>query len=256
MEVQRQKDEIASFKDLWAWGYFEGDPLDPHAQSSYSAYDVRNQYSDQSEQRRDKQIPAEEIGFLSCVYVAYVACIRPFLKGGMSVLEIGPGRGAWSKAMLAHDPWHLHALDALSAEHNAFFEYVGARDNVSYTQVTDFSCSAVEDNSIDFFFSFGVFCHISREGTEEYFQNVFKKMRSNTHGFVLISDYDKFARALGQPAGVDLDHEDTTPNPGRWYHIGTDWFCGMMKKIGFEIVDPDTGVNIRDPVVHFRRPPR
>src|SRR5687768_18557308 len=66
--------ELARFQELWRGGYYEGNPLDPAAVSKY-----------------------EDLGYLSILYVTHRMCIRPFIDAQTRVLEIGPGRGAWTK---------------------------------------------------------------------------------------------------------------------------------------------------------------
>jgi len=115
--------EIKAFEGLWPGGYWEGDPADPHTVSSYSAIDMNEGYASQAAVRAEKRICAEELGFLSTLHVVYLMCIRNRVRDKV-VLEIGPGRGAWSKAILESGAARLFALDALSAEHNQFFPYV------------------------------------------------------------------------------------------------------------------------------------
>jgi hypothetical protein len=62
----------------------------------------------------------------------------------------------------------IYALDALSAEHNGIFDYLGNPANVEYHQVADFECKMIDDNEIDFLFSFGCLCHVSFEGISAY----------------------------------------------------------------------------------------
>ena len=237
--------EVASFDGIWAGGYFEGDPLDPHALSHYAAIDHRNGYLLQP-----TELTARPISYISVLYATYLLTIRNKLPERAVVLEIGPGRGGWTKALLGQSVQKLYALDALSAEHNGFWTYVGNDPRVVYTQVGDFECTPVPDREIDFFFSFGVFCHISRRGTEAYFTSVARKMKPGATGFCMISDYDKMGKALGT---VISQEEHDQPEPGRWYHLGTDWFCSLLNAKGFDVLDEDIGVIIRDPIVHFRR---
>ena len=237
--------EIASFETLWAGGYFEGDPLDPHARSHYSALDNQNGYSEQP-----SNLPARQMGFISALHATYLLTIRNRLPVLATVLEIGPGRGGWTKALLTQNPSKIYALDALSAEHNGFYSYVGNDNRVTYVQVDNFECAPVPDCSVDFFFSFGVFCHISRRGTETYFSSIARKMKQGATGYCMISDYEKMGRALGH---VVSQNEHDQPEAGRWYHLGQTWFCEMLNKHGFEILDSDIGVLVRDPIVHFRR---
>ena len=73
-------DEINSFNNVWKGGYFEGEVLDPVSHSSYGP-----------------------LGYLSVLYVLYLVSIKPYVTKKTTVLEIGPGRGAFTKAILRHD---------------------------------------------------------------------------------------------------------------------------------------------------------
>ena len=52
------------------------------------------------------------------------------------------------------------------------------------------------DDSVDYFFSFGVFCHLKPEMCETYLTSLAKKMRAGSHAFLMIADYDKYNYCL------------------------------------------------------------
>src|SRR5215211_8441597 len=81
------------FEIAWPQGYFEGNPLDPIGPSTYLTY-----------------------GYLSSLYVTYKVCIEPYIDAHTTVLEIGPGRGAWTKAILASEPRKVWAVDVTPPE--------------------------------------------------------------------------------------------------------------------------------------------
>lgn len=258
----RLADEIRSFGNLWPGGYFEGDPLDPRSASSYPF----------------------EMSFVSILHVTYLVCIKPYVTPETVALEIGPGRGAWSKAILSRNPRELVCLDALPAEHNGFWTYVGRDERVKYIQVSDFECADLPENKFNFVFSFGCLCHISPEGVEAYFRNLHGKLRSGANAFVMIADYGKYNKAIREagesnflrdlfrarrywPIRAQLEllkglfdpaqkstSESPAAMPGRWYHLGIDRACEMLEKHGYEVVCTDLEVNFRDPVIHFRKP--
>ena len=150
------KKEIARFEGLWEGGYYEGDPLRFLSRSNYGSY-----------------------GYISILHATYLLCIKPYIKPETIALEIGPGRGGWTKALLpAKEIW---ALDALSAEYNQFYEYLNHPKNVKYIQVEDFSCKDLPENYFDYMFSFGCLCHVSFEGTTEYAKNLFDKLKSGAN---------------------------------------------------------------------------
>lgn len=259
MLSSKLKANMESFHKTWRGGYYEGDPLDPVGRSTYG-----------------------DLGYLSCLYALYAACIKPYVNADTIVCEIGCGRGAWTKTFLsAKEIW---CLDVVPPEYNEFWNYVGSHEHVKYLQVNDFSCSELPDNHFTYFFSFGCLCHVPFEGTTQYMQNMYRKLKPGSHGFVMVADYDKYNAALNDPNKFSVNIRTaprrirwllkayvlasrwlspTAPRdklegdhhePGRWYHAGTDATCEMLERVGYRVLDRDIGLNLRDPVIHFVRP--
>lgn len=258
------KKELDSFSGHWQGGYYEGDPLDPLSRSTYG-----------------------QIGFVSSIHATYLSCIKPYINPESKVIEIGPGRGAWTKCMLeAKEIW---ALDALPESHNQFYNYLNHPNHVKYFQVEDFSCSMLPEDHFNFLFSFGCLCHVSFEGISSYAKNLHAKLKPGSHCFWMVADYKKYNetvlnlekytiwrameprifgfRKLGilffklmmklerralkdSNLKVDNDHQ---PRKGRWYDAQKDRTCSMLESNGYQIVDKDMGTSLRDPVIHFVR---
>lgn len=260
--TDRLKKQLHSFQNVWRGGYYEGDPLDPMTHSSYG-----------------------QVGWMSVLHATYLRCIKPYINAQTIALEIGPGRGAWTKTMLAAK--EIWVLDAVSAEDNKFWEYVGKAPNVHYEQVFDFSCQKLPDEYFNYLFSFGCLCHVSFEGIEAYAKNLFPKLKSGANCFWLVADYEKYNRLVSElekysvwiqaaPVGrryapirkilktviAKMDKRplplmpdvDDDPSPGRWYHAGTDRTCEMLTKHGYQILDKDVGTVMRDPIIYFVKP--
>jgi len=252
--------DIADFHTVWAGGYYEGDPTDAFAASSYLGS-----------------------GYVSVLYVTYLVCIKPFVGPETTVLEIGPGRGAWTKTFLDLGASKVWALDAASAEHTGFNDYVGMRREVEYRQVSDQTLGDVPDNSIDYFFSFGVFCHLPEAIIGDYLKALPGKMRSGAHGFFLIADFDQHDARMRDPDALDrlfelrryipqrIVHrvmsrlapfkykarsrwEDPGPPPTEWYHLGKTKAAQLAREAGLIVIEEDTGTCPRDPILHVVRP--
>ena len=256
---EKLSEEIASFEGLWQGGYYEGDPLSPLSRSTYGNY-----------------------GYISVLHSTYLRCIKPYIKPETVALELGPGRGAWTRTML--DAKEIWTLDALSAEYNRFFEYLNHPPNVRYFQVNDFECRELPENRFDYMFSFGCLCHVSFEGINSYAANIFPKLKSGANCFWLVADkrkYNDFVetaekfdiwRGLApqrknlsfvkiifemiskrtKPAFQKID--DFGGGQGHWHNAGTERTCEMLEKIGYEIIDSDVGTSPRDPIIHFVKP--
>lgn len=252
----RLMEELESFQQLWQGGYFEGDPLHPISRSSYG-----------------------DLGYISTLHATYLRCIKPYVRKDTVAVEIGPGRGAWTRAMLSAK--EVYALDALPEEHNGFYEYLGYPSHVKYFQVADFRCHMLPENHFDFMFSFGCLCHVSFEGIQEYAVHLFPKLKSGSNCFWMVADYEKYNCAVEafdtinvknaifrrpqrnliqksivatrRPPRIDPD-KDNHPSPGRWYHAGIQRTCDMLERIGYLVHDPDVGTCLRDPILHFVKP--
>ncbi|MEW2633708.1 class I SAM-dependent methyltransferase [Streptomyces sp. NPDC048389] len=258
--------ELESFRNIWKGGFFGADPLAP-LDSLYGLW-----------------------GYTSMQHAIYLACIKPYINSKTSAVEIGPGRGAWTRAMVGAG--EVTCLDALSAEHNGFWQYVGRRENVRYFKVEDFSCGMLADDSVDYLFSFDALCHVSFDGISAYMDSLFPKFRSGAHGFIMVADYAKYnsfvenlpqfdvtrtllAKNSGQLKQRLVDvyllplqtrarnrapwrplnlSEDDVARPGRWYNAGGTRTCELLEKLGYEVLDPDMELDYRSPVIHFRKP--
>lgn len=264
-------ESIAQFREIWPGGYFEGDPLDPLAHSSYGRF-----------------------GYMSVLHAAYLVCIKPYVHSNTTVIEIGPGRGAWTATFIRQGARKIYALDAAPPEHTGFWDYVGHRPEVEYLTVDDCSMEGVPDESGDYFFSFGVFCHLAQDDVRLYLASLFKKLKRGAHGFLLIGDFDKYNRLCSEQnrysvlrrleripqrrflplrwgyrainfcsepfvklQPIDKNRSDNFCTPeglGAWHHFPLDALCSHLSHTGFEVLDPDVGANPRDPIVHFLKP--
>lgn len=260
MEPAVVRDHLVSFQRLWEGGYFTGDPLN----SSVTPYGL--------------------FGYIGIPHVVYLTCIRGHVKSDTVAVELGPGRGAWTRTLLgAREVW---CLDALSAEHNGFWEYVGPQPHVRYFEVEDFSCAMLPDAAVDFVFSYDTLCHVPFEGIEAYATALYGKMRPGAHGFWMVADREKYrdfianrdsvASALTSEIGrrlvrrfVELvvhrvedrqraQHREHLaapegPEGNWWYWAGTERATAMLERVGYRVVDPDVGADPRSPILHFVR---
>jgi hypothetical protein len=263
-------DFLRRFKNAFKGGYFEGNPLDPMSSSSYGVY-----------------------GYNSTLFTVYSACIRPYVTSNTVAIEIGPGRGAWSKAILHRNCRKLYAVDVAEPEQTHFWEYVGNDPRAIYIVANDLSLCGIPDDSTDFFFSFGVFCHLKPEMCEEYLVSIHRKLKRGSRGFLMIADFDKYEQCLANAARLSIgrflveqtrkvwmparlgyllawkffrrkmDLETVSKSSDQnlwtsdgnlgWYHWGVERACQAMVRAGFEVIELDIEVCHRDPVIHFMK---
>lgn len=201
------------------------------------------------------------------------AWLHETVPPGACMLEIGCGGGQWSRSLARRCALQkLYCIDALPEEHNGFWNYVGAdkRGVVEYHQVFDFSLDCIPDDSLDFVFSYDVFCHISLSGQEAYLKNLRRKCRGGARLLIMYADPAKYLRSEPEnlwfirshlPGGEGRSHEsiqevidaaladcDGESAPGRWYWIGTERFVELAGKYGYLVECRDMDIDLTNPL--------
>lgn len=146
-------------------------------------------------------------------------CLSPFFDKQKDCLEIGCGMNFWTDRYLAPNFRTVTSLDLLpSVDFKS--------KNVRYIEVPDrdFTCYGVEDESVDFVFSFGVFCHMSLEACQKYLNSMFKKLRPGGQ----VSLYFSNNTRRPHPETQTFD-----PNVVQWVRNDYETTEAMLVKAGF-----------------------
>lgn len=220
--------ELESFNRLWSGGFRTG-------------------YSDKRNQKGLEQYLTDNLRNTDCV------------------LEIGCGGGQWTK--------HITPLvkkiicnDAKPASENHLYEYLDDfginSEDVEFHQAKDFSLDYIPDNSLDFVFSYDVFCHISLSGQSLYLENLYNKCKSGCRLVIMYADPYKFA--LSEPNRA-LEIKTLTPEDlirdcdsesydGRWYWVGMENFLNLCKKYQYNVISEDLDIDKTNPITYFSKP--
>lgn len=113
------------------------------------------------------------------------ALLTPYINHEHTVLEIGPGRGTWTR-LLSTLFGKVVTLDVLPKS-----DWLQQLPNVEHHELPDrcFRCEGVEDNSIDFVWSFGVFCHFTEAACRAYLTSIYQKMKSGASAILLFGNW-------------------------------------------------------------------
>lgn len=171
-------------------------------------------------------------------------CIIPYSEKSGVVLEIGSGGGVWTKYLIKYFKKCI-CLDVIPKPNN--FE------NVDYIELDnkDYKCSGVENDSIDFIWSFGLFCHLSYDAKFEYLKNIKIKMKPNACGVIMFTNAEKY-----WPSEKNLDNLNKDQllncNMNGWFYDNPKITVELFSKAGFKTYKqliPD----FRDSLFYFKK---
>ena len=239
---EKLKKELEAFEKVWHGGYYTG-------------------YSDKRNQKGVEEF------------------LKNNLKGEV-LLEIGCGGGQWTKFIFKLGIFKkIICIDALSAEHNKFWENLGeeAKSTIEYHHVKNFKLADIEDESLDFVFSYDVFCHISLSGTEEYIKSLYSKCNNDCQLMIMYADPSKYLnsepenrehvikylpntkltyrfsnRRLIEDALEDSDGLQSNLEP-RWYWVGIEAFRKLIHQNSFNIINIDLDIDNTNPITSFQK---
>lgn len=166
-------------------------------------------------------------------------CLAPFYDRNSVCLEIGCGAGFWTDQYLAKHFQQVIALDVIPRPQLA-------SPNIRYIEVPDrnFDCFGVADASIDFAWSFGVFCHMTLPSIQHYLHGIFRVCRPNARCSLYFSNIER------RPGTATVANtEETVP----WIENDLARTIYMIEAAGFvDVTDlmptlPDTMVSCRRP---------
>lgn len=178
--------------------------------------------------------------------------ILPFLKPDSTVMELGPGNGAWSRAILKHIPnGKLITVDYQDVTQWLDPDHYEGR--LVCHQVTDNSFAGVEDESIDFFWSMGVLCHNNKKHIEEILGSALEKMKIGAYGCHQYANWDKLDRYGWRRGGVPTDFRDMNDDEIWWPRNNQHDMVSVSLNAGWSVIKPDLGLLRRDSIIQLRR---
>lgn len=126
------------------------------------------------------------------------ACLRPYFNSKHVALEIGCGGGYWPEFYLCSNFKHVTGLDVLPGD--PFMA-----PNFTYIEVPDrdYSCWNVPDESIDFVWSFGVFCHLNLESIQQYLRSVHRVLKPGGRAVLYFSNDARRPGMVTYGGGID-----------------------------------------------------
>jgi hypothetical protein len=177
--------------------------------------------------------------------------IIPFLTPDSTVMELGPGNGAWSRAILKHIP---HGK-LITVDYQDITQWLDPNEfdgRLICNQVTDNSFSCVDAGSIDFFWSMGVLCHNNRTHIGEILQNALPKLKPNAYACHQYANWDKLDRYGWRRGGVPAEFRNLRDDEIWWPRNSQVEMVSLSVQAGWKVIKPDMGLLRRDSIIQLR----
>lgn len=114
------------------------------------------------------------------------AGLRPFYNKEHTCLEIGCGGGYWPEKHLCDNFKQVIGIDVVPTGgiKRGNFKFIEVPDR-------DYSCYGVADESVDFVWSFGVFCHLPIQAIAEYVKSAYRVLKPGGNACLYFSNIDR-----------------------------------------------------------------
>ncbi|GAB7081858.1 class I SAM-dependent methyltransferase [Megalodesulfovibrio paquesii] len=178
--------------------------------------------------------------------------VKPLLRPDAQVLELGPGRGSWTRALLAQLPeGSLHTCDFQDATPWLKPDQYGGR--LQCHQVEDNTFSCVADEQFDLFFSFGVLCHCNTSTIRTILEHALRKVKPGGHAIHNYGAWEKLG-AWGFARGGVPEEFSTQPDDAIWWPRNTvNIMASLCRDAGWTVLCDDLQYFQRDGVILLRR---
>lgn len=183
----------------------------------------------------------------------FINAVLPYIKSDSVVLELGPGKGSWSRAILKNiSNGELHVIDYQDI--SAWLNPEKYHGRLIGHKVNDSSFSCVKDECFDFFWSFGVLCHNNTENIRVILKNALPKMK---HGGVAVHQYGDWKKleAWGWKKGaIPIEFKDKKDDEIWWPRNDERTMVAIAEEAGWKVLSGDLNLLKRDSIIVLKRP--
>jgi len=180
-------------------------------------------------------------------------CLLPYLRPDSKVLELGPGRGSWTRAILKYIPQgELHAVDFQDVSKWLRPEQFNGR--LSCHKVEDMSFSKFKNDHFDFFWSLGVLCHHNTEHISEILKNSLPKMKGNAIAVHHYANWDKLEKYGWDNGNLPTWLKKKADDEIWWPRNNKETMKEIAEEAGWIVEAADMDMFKRDGIIRLRKP--
>lgn len=181
--------------------------------------------------------------------------LHPHLHSNSKVLELGPGRGSWSRAILHHIPdGELHTVDFQDV--TPWLRPSDYQGRLSCHHVQDNGFHGIQDEYFDLFWSFGVLCHNDTSSIRDILGSARKKMKPGGLAVHQYGDWEKLEAFGWDRGGVPQAFKTQHDQDIWWPRNDQRVMTTLAEEAGWEVLNADLGLLQRDALILLRNPVR
>ena len=182
----------------------------------------------------------------------FFKAIVPYLQPDSTVLELGPGKGSWSRAILKYIPkGQLHTADFVDV--GQWLKTEDYHGRLFCHKVADNSFSCCKNDSFDFFWSFGVLCHNSSGHIKEIFTNSLPKMKSGGIAVHQYGDWEKLDAYGWKRGRVPIEFKDKPDEEIWWPRNSQEQMSSLARQTGWTVLKADLNLLKRDSMIVLKK---
>jgi len=174
--------------------------------------------------------------------------LKKHIQKNSKVLELGPGRGSWSKVILniLEEEGSLTTLDFQDV--SQWLNKSDYKATLCTHQINSNSYNCLENDTYDVFWSFGVLCHNNIDSIYQILHNIAPKMKK---GAILIhqyADWDKLENFGWKKGAVPEKFKKLRDDEIWWPRNNKTVMKTILEANGYEIINIDCELTLRDSI--------
>jgi phospholipid N-methyltransferase len=179
--------------------------------------------------------------------------VLPYLTPRSRVLELGPGKGSWTRAILRYIPsGNLHVVDFQDVRPWLQPERYDGR--LVCHQVQDNHFSSVPDDTFDFFWSMGVLCHNNLHHIAEILTYALPKMKSGAYAVHQYADWNKLNEYGWKRGHIPTNFQNLPDDEIWWPRNNQTQMQQVAEQAGWQVLTADLDLVGRDSLILLRKP--
>ena len=179
--------------------------------------------------------------------------LQPHLCSEAKVLELGPGKGSWSRAILRYIPQgELHTVDFQDV--TPWLKPENYPGRLICHHVQDNSFHGLPDGYFDVFWSFGVLCHNQTWSILDILTRARGKMKPRAVAIHQYGDWEKLEAFGWDRGGVPQEFKSKTDEEIWWPRNDRCLMTKLATEAGWEVLSADLDLLQRDSLILLRNP--